>query len=122
LIGRNLEIVEIIDPPDIPGIYTQSLIQPKVRVRNTGIYSVYNFDISYLIMTLDSVNRQDGPMTFIDTINPGEELIINLTKWDTISGNTPLNDGTFWIYVFFDVPSGSLDSPTNKKKTFILEL
>ncbi len=125
LIGRDLEIVEIIDPPDIPGIpgiYTQSLIQPKVKIRNNGTHGVEWFDVSYMIMTLDSV-RQFGPFTRFDTIlGPSEELIINLNEWGTISGNTPLIDGTYWIYVFFDVPQGDLDSPWNKKKNFIVEL
>ena len=113
----DLEIVEIIDPPDIPGIYTQGLIQPKVKIRNNWTYGMSYIYVSYMIMTLDSI-RQFGPGTSIDTLGPSEELIINLSKWD----KTPLSDGTYWIYVFIDQPQGGFDSPWNKKKKFILEL
>lgn len=122
LIGMNIELVEIIDPPDIPSIYTQSLIQPKVRIKNNGIYNIDSIGITYFVMLVDSSETEEyGPPTYwTNTINPGEEVIISLSKWDTISGNTPLNDGTYWIYVKLGkfIPSGL----TTKDKTFILEL
>jgi len=121
LIGQDLEIVEIIDPPDIPDIYTESLIQPKVRIRNNGVVSVDSLGVNYFVMMVDSIEiKEYGPVTWITTINPGEEMIVNLTKWDTITGNTPLIDGTYYLYVILGkyIPSGH----TEKDKTFIVEL
>jgi hypothetical protein len=121
LIGQNLEIVEIIDPPDIPDIYTESLIQPKVRIRNNGVVSVDSLGVNYFVMMVDSIETKDyGPVTWITTINPGEEMIVNLSKWDTITGNTPLIDGTYYLYVKLGkyIPGGD----TEKEKTFIVEL
>jgi len=121
LIGHNLEIIEIIDPPDIPDIYTESLIQPKVRIRNNGVVSVDSLGINYFVMMVDSTEtKEDGPVTWVTTINPGEEIIVDLTQWDTITGNTPLIDGTYYLYVKLGkyIPSGN----TTKDKTFIVEL
>jgi len=124
LIGPDIELVEIIDPPDIPGIYTQCLIQPKVLVKNDGIINVDSLDISYSILidtNIYNYTNQFGPSTrWTNTIKPGDEVIINLTKWDTINGNTPLYDGTYTIYVWLSrfLPNDK----TRKEKSFILEL
>ena len=121
LIGINVELIEIIDPPEIPAIYKQCLIQPKVLVKNTGVINIDSLGISYFVMIVDSIETKEyGPPThWINTISPGEEVIISLNKWDTINGNTPLNDGTYLIYVYL---ARFLPTPAIwKERTFILE-
>ena len=122
IIGPNIFLVEIKDPPDIPDIYTQSLITPKVSVRNEGMTNIDTLDISYFVMMVDSVETKEiGPSTqWTTTIKPGDEIVIELNQWDTINGNTPLIDGTYVIEVWLSryIPSNR----TRKEKNFILEL
>ena len=122
IIGPNIFLVEIKDQPDIPDIYTQSLITPKVSVRNEGMTNIDTLDISYFVMMVDSVETKEiGPSTqWTTTIKPGDEIVIELNQWDTINGNTPLIDGTYVIEAWLSryIPSNR----TRKEKNFILEL
>lgn len=92
----DIEVTEIIDPPEIPAIYTNEQFQPTIIVRNSEYNTIItSLDIDYLI-DINNLNNgyEKGPQTkWTGTLNYGEEVKIYLNPWDTLAGNTPLENG-----------------------------
>lgn len=98
----DAEVIEIIDPPEIPAICSSSLVKPIIKVKNEEInYVITSMEIDYLV-DKENLNNgwEKGPQTkWTGTLNYGEEVIIHLNEWDTASGNTPLVNGTHSLFI-----------------------
>ena len=92
-------------------------------VRNTGNTIIDSLDIAYFVWNNDSIGiPEQGPPTYwVNPINPGEEVIINLTKWDTINVNSPLVDGTYLLLVKLFPRLIPPNPNKTMERTFILE-
>jgi uncharacterized protein YcfL len=122
LIGYDIVLIDIIEPPEPPEIYSQYLIQPKVLVKNTGDIIVDSIEIAYYIWRDTMGIPESGPSTnWVNSINPGEEVVINLSKWDTINGNIPLEDGTYQLLVRLFPRLIPSDPSKSMERTFIIE-
>lgn len=98
----SLEIVEIINPPEAPEIYTNNSIEPKIKIRNTGKIDISSFSIGYFI---DINNTSGGYMvgprtTYFEDIKPNEEITLTLDKWGSYPTNdSSVQDGTHMLFI-----------------------
>ena len=98
----DAEVLEIIDPPEVPAVYPNSLVKPIIKVKNEEVdYVITSMEIDYLIDKENLHNGwEKGPQTkWTGTLNYGEEVIIQLNEWDTAGQNTPLVNGTHSLFI-----------------------
>lgn len=98
----DAEVVEIIDPQEIPSIYSKSLVVPIIKVKNEEMnYVITSMDIDYLVDKENLHNGfEKGPQTrWEGTLNYGEEVTIQLNQWDTVGGNKPLINGAHSLFI-----------------------
>jgi len=121
----SLKLVEIINPPEAPEIYSNSSVEPELRIRNTGTIDITSVAIAYYI---DHYNNGGGysigpTTTWFGTIKPNEEAIIILDKWESYIG-PPLPNGTHMLFVDIrqiNIESYRDDDNKLEKRLFILE-
>ena len=87
-------LVDIIEPPALPAVCSNPLLEPKAMIKNTNIEIVDYINIQYGIFVDTGDFLEVGPVTeWYGTLNPGEEIIITCEKWDTAQGFTLLENG-----------------------------
>jgi hypothetical protein len=92
---------EIINPPEAPEIYSNSSVEPEIRIKNNGTIDITSIAIGYNI----DVNNTGGgysigpTTTWFGSIKPQNDTVIVLDKWESYAGRPPLIDGTHMLYI-----------------------
>ena len=123
----SLAIIEIINPPEAPEIYTNNNIEPKIRIRNTGEVDISSFSIGYYIDINNTAHGYAvGPRTtYFEQLKPNDEIIVTLDKWtDYPTVDFPVEDGTHMLFLdIYQINSDLLNKGDNGfiKRLFILK-
>ncbi len=117
---------EIINPPEAPEIYSNSSVEPKIKIKNNGATEITSLAIRYNINVNNSGGGYSiGPTTtWFGNIKPQEDVEIILDKWESYAGRPPLTNGTHMLYININqINTNSYhdDNHDLVKRLFILE-